>query len=152
MQPFATAGHSHQGWLRAVEEQAGQLCHASNLFHTAPQARLAKLLVENTSWADRVFYSNSGTEAVEAVIKFARKFARVQGVHLAPADSPSSFCSVLALLTLSITLTCDGCRGLKMLCLHFVYLFLKSAFYMAFQIAAHEIVAMEVVIYVCHHL
>ncbi|KAK9863802.1 hypothetical protein WJX84_000809 [Apatococcus fuscideae] len=41
-------------------------------------ARLAKRLVENTPWADRVFYSNSGTEAVEAVIKFARKYARVQ--------------------------------------------------------------------------
>ena len=65
-----------------MQEQAGQLCHASNLFHTAPQARLAKLLVENTTWADRCFYSNSGTEAVEAAIKFARKFARVQGEYL----------------------------------------------------------------------
>ena len=77
--PLFTAGHSHPGWLKAVEQQAGQLCHASNLFHTEPQVRLAKLLVENTSWADRCFYSNSGTESVEAVIKFSRKYARIQG-------------------------------------------------------------------------
>ena len=111
VQPSATVGHSHKGWLRAVEEQAGQLCHASNLFHTAPQARLAKLLVENTPWADRVFYSNSGTEAVEAVIKFARKFARVQGVHVPSTHSPSWHVHVRVFMPsfpLCIILTCDA--------------------------------------------
>ena len=46
--------------------------HTSNLFHTEPQAQLAKRLCE-TSFADRVFYCNSGTEANEGAIKFARK-------------------------------------------------------------------------------
>ena len=47
----------------------------SNLFHTAPQARLAKQLCE-TSFADRVFFTNSGAEANEGAFKFARKWAR----------------------------------------------------------------------------
>ena len=46
--------------------------HVSNLFHTEPQAELAKRLCES-SFADRVFYCNSGTEANEGAIKFARK-------------------------------------------------------------------------------
>jgi acetylornithine aminotransferase len=55
-----------------VSLQATKLVHTSNLFHTEPQATLAKRLVE-TSFADRVFYCNSGTEANEGAIKFARK-------------------------------------------------------------------------------
>lgn len=69
-------GHSDLEWVRTVAEQAGQLVHVSNLYHTAPQVALARRLVEN-SFADRVFFSNSGTEANEAAIKFARKFVRV---------------------------------------------------------------------------
>jgi len=46
---------------------------------TWPQVKLAKKLVEN-SFADKVFFANSGTEANEAALKFARKFARVQGM------------------------------------------------------------------------
>jgi acetylornithine aminotransferase len=61
-----------------VTEQAGLLSHVSNLFHTAPQVKLAKRLVEN-SFADRAFYANTGTEANEAAIKFARKYAKVKG-------------------------------------------------------------------------
>lgn len=57
-------------------EQAGLLTHTSNLFHTEPQVNLARRLVEH-SFADRVFYANTGTEANEAAIKFARKFAKV---------------------------------------------------------------------------
>ncbi|BDA48110.1 Acetylornithine aminotransferase [Coccomyxa sp. Obi] len=70
-------GHTHPQWLQAVVEQAETLAHTSNLFHSVPQVRLAKKLVE-LSFADKVFYSNSGTEANEAAIKFCRKFARVQ--------------------------------------------------------------------------
>ncbi|KAK9843515.1 hypothetical protein WJX81_006850 [Elliptochloris bilobata] len=69
-------GHSDARWLAALTEQAGELAHTSNLFHTAPQVRLAKRLVE-LSFADKVFYANTGTEANEAAIKFARKYARV---------------------------------------------------------------------------
>ncbi|KAI3423888.1 hypothetical protein D9Q98_009722 [Chlorella vulgaris] len=70
-------GHSDPRWLEAVTEQAGMLSHVSNLFHTAPQVKLAKRLVEN-SFADRAFYANTGTEANEAAIKFARKYAKVK--------------------------------------------------------------------------
>lgn len=69
-------GHGDSRWLQAVTEQAERLTHTSNLYHTEPQAQLAKRLVEN-SFGDRVFYANTGTEANEAAIKFARKFAKV---------------------------------------------------------------------------
>lgn len=72
-------GHSDPAWVTAVSQQAAKLTHVSNLYHTAPQAQLAKKLVEN-SFADRVFFCNSGSEANEAAIKFARKWAKMQGV------------------------------------------------------------------------
>ncbi len=68
-------GHSDPVWADIVSQQAHTLTHVSNLFHTAPHVELAKLLVE-ASFADRVFYSNSGSEANETAIKFARKWAR----------------------------------------------------------------------------
>jgi acetylornithine aminotransferase/acetylornithine/N-succinyldiaminopimelate aminotransferase len=64
-------GHCHPAVTRAICEQAGKLVHVSNLFHTVPQTELAALLVEN-SFADRVFFANSGAEANEAAIKLAR--------------------------------------------------------------------------------
>lgn len=64
-------GHCHPGVTEAVCEQTRRLVHVSNLFHTAPQTELAALLVEN-SFADRVFFGNSGAEANEAAIKLAR--------------------------------------------------------------------------------
>jgi predicted acetylornithine/succinylornithine family transaminase len=67
-------GHSDPEWVAAVSEQAATLAHVSNLFHTAPQVGLARRLVEN-SFADRVFLANTGTEANEAALKFARKWA-----------------------------------------------------------------------------
>lgn len=70
-------GHGDKEWVRAISEQAGKLAHVSNLYHTAPHVGLARRLVEN-SFADRVFFCNSGSEANEAALKFARKFARVQ--------------------------------------------------------------------------
>ncbi|OGC06593.1 acetylornithine aminotransferase, partial [candidate division KSB1 bacterium RBG_16_48_16] len=68
-------GHGDPGVLKVLTEQAGKLWHCSNLYHTEPQARLAQLLVENT-FADKVFFCNSGTEAIEGAIKFARKWGR----------------------------------------------------------------------------
>ncbi|KAI8463298.1 MAG: acetylornithine aminotransferase [Monoraphidium minutum] len=70
-------GHGDARWYEALTRQAGILSHTSNLFHTVPQVELAKRLV-GKSFADKVFFCNSGTEANEAAIKFARKFARVQ--------------------------------------------------------------------------
>ncbi|KAA8541960.1 hypothetical protein F0562_023112 [Nyssa sinensis] len=68
-------GHGDPDWVKAVMEQANTLTHVSNVFYSIPQVELAKRLVA-CSFADRVFFSNSGTEANEAAIKFARKFQR----------------------------------------------------------------------------
>ncbi len=68
-------GHSSPIVTKALEEQSRMLVHVSNLFYTKPQIELARLLVEN-SFADRVFFANSGAEANEAAIKLARKYAR----------------------------------------------------------------------------
>ncbi len=68
-------GHSAEVVTRALEEQSKKLVHVSNLYYTIPQTELAQLLVEN-SFADRVFFANSGAEANEAAIKLARKWAK----------------------------------------------------------------------------
>ncbi len=70
-------GHSDSQWFAALADQAAKLSHTSNLYHTTPQVDLAKRLVEN-SFADKVFFCNTGTEANEGAIKFARKWARVR--------------------------------------------------------------------------
>ncbi|MGV8059434.1 MAG: acetylornithine transaminase [Smithellaceae bacterium] len=67
-------GHSHPKVVAAISEQAEKLTHVSNLYYTEPQARLAKLLTDN-SFADKSFFCNSGAEANEAAIKLARKYA-----------------------------------------------------------------------------
>lgn len=69
-------GHNDQGWLKALTEQAGKIHHASNMFHTRPPLELARFLVEHSS-LDKVFFCNSGTEANEAALKFARKYQSV---------------------------------------------------------------------------
>jgi acetylornithine/N-succinyldiaminopimelate aminotransferase len=67
-------GHAHPDLISALTRQAGALWHVSNLYQTAPQARLAEKLCES-SFADRVFFCNSGAEANEGAFKFARKWA-----------------------------------------------------------------------------
>jgi acetylornithine/N-succinyldiaminopimelate aminotransferase len=71
-------GHSHPRVVGTIREQATTLLHVSNLFHIPQQTHLAKLLCEH-SFADRVFFSNSGAEANEAAIKLARKWAKEHG-------------------------------------------------------------------------
>jgi len=66
-------GHSHDSIAEAVADQARRLVHVSNLYYTVPQTELAELLIEH-SFADRVFFCNSGAEANEAAIKLARKY------------------------------------------------------------------------------
>jgi acetylornithine/N-succinyldiaminopimelate aminotransferase len=66
-------GHSHPEIKKAVEEQLSLIWHVSNLFESTAQQTLADKLAE-VSGLDKVFFSNSGTEANEAAIKFARKF------------------------------------------------------------------------------
>jgi acetylornithine aminotransferase len=67
-------GHSSPLVAQVMEDQSKQLVHVSNLYYTRPQAELAQLLVEN-SFADRVFFGNSGAEANEAAIKLARRYS-----------------------------------------------------------------------------
>lgn len=71
-------GHSDPQISAIIRDQAEQLIHVSNLYHNAPQAALAAALVEK-SFADRVFFCNSGAEANEGAIKFARKYAYANG-------------------------------------------------------------------------
>ncbi len=66
-------GHCHPAVTEAVCRQAATLCHVSNLYYTVPQVELARWLVDH-SFADRVFFCNSGAEANEAAIKLARKY------------------------------------------------------------------------------
>ena len=67
-------GHADPELLGIMQQQAEKLVHCSNLYSTEPQANLAQLLVEN-SFANKVFFCNSGTEAMEGAIKFARKWS-----------------------------------------------------------------------------
>ena len=71
-------GHSHPRVVGTIREQATTLLHVSNYFHIPQQVHLAKLLCDH-SFADRVFFSNSGAEANEAAIKLARKWAKEHG-------------------------------------------------------------------------
>ena len=71
-------GHCNPRITVAFQKQAQRLVHTSNLFYTEPQVRLAKLLVEN-SFADKVFFCNSGAEANEAAIKLIRKYFKEKG-------------------------------------------------------------------------
>ncbi|NLP13288.1 MAG: aspartate aminotransferase family protein [Clostridium sp.] len=72
-------GHSHPKLINAIKEQAEKLIHCSNLYYIEPQARLAKILVEN-SCADKVFFANSGAEANEGAIKLARIYFKKKGM------------------------------------------------------------------------
>jgi acetylornithine/N-succinyldiaminopimelate aminotransferase len=71
-------GHAHPRICNAICRQAEMLLHVSNLYYTMPQIDLAAWLVEN-SFADRVFFGNSGAEANEAAIKLARKYFKECG-------------------------------------------------------------------------
>ena len=67
-------GHGHPDLVQAIQRQAAQLIHTSNLYYTEPQVKLAQMLVEH-SFADKVFFCNSGAEANEAAIKLARRYS-----------------------------------------------------------------------------
>jgi predicted acetylornithine/succinylornithine family transaminase len=68
-------GHCHPRVVVALQKQAQRLMHVSNHYHNEPQINLAKALVAS-SFADKAFFCNSGTEAVEAAIKLARRYGR----------------------------------------------------------------------------
>jgi acetylornithine/N-succinyldiaminopimelate aminotransferase len=71
-------GHSHPALVSALTEQAAKLWHVSNLYQIPGQTRLAERLVANT-FADKVFFTNSGAEALECAIKTARRYQYVSG-------------------------------------------------------------------------
>lgn len=94
---YDSAGNAYTDWVAGIAVNAlgygdkglesaitGRLAHGmlhvSNLYHTAPQTELARQLVEN-SFANKVFFCNSGTEAVEGAIKFARKVQYKKGLE-----------------------------------------------------------------------
>ncbi len=68
-------GHCHPEVVGAIQRQASQLMHTSNYYYTVPQVKLAQLLCESTG-LDKVFFCNSGAEAVEGCIKLARKWGK----------------------------------------------------------------------------
>lgn len=70
-------GHAHPALVKALQEQAAKLWHTSNLYNIPGQERVARLLIANT-FADTVFFCNSGAEANEGAIKMARKFQQSQ--------------------------------------------------------------------------
>jgi len=71
-------GHCHPKVVEAIRNQAGKLMHVSNLYYIEPQAKLAKLMIDNSD-LDQCFFCNSGAEANEAAIKIARKYAVDKG-------------------------------------------------------------------------
>ena len=73
-------GHAHPALVEALTAQARKLWHVSNLYTIPEQERLAAVLVERT-FADRVFVTNSGTEAMELAVKMARRHWHMKGEH-----------------------------------------------------------------------
>lgn len=71
-------GHNHPKLVKAIEEQANKLWHVSNLFESPEQEKVAERLCAN-SFADKVFFCNSGAEAIECAIKTARRYQYVSG-------------------------------------------------------------------------
>ncbi|MDP6952010.1 MAG: aminotransferase class III-fold pyridoxal phosphate-dependent enzyme, partial [Alphaproteobacteria bacterium] len=73
-----TLGHAHPRLIAALEEQSKKLWHCSNLYRIPEQERLAERLCEQ-SFGESVFFCNSGAEAMEGVIKVARKYHSANG-------------------------------------------------------------------------
>jgi acetylornithine/N-succinyldiaminopimelate aminotransferase len=68
-------GHCHPRVVVAIQKQAQRLMHVSNHYYNEPQIKLAKMLAKH-SFADKSFFCNSGTEAIEAAIKLVRRYSR----------------------------------------------------------------------------
>ena len=73
-----SCGHAHPHLVQALNEQAAKIWHTSNIYQMPGQIKLAERLIAH-SFADTVFFCNSGTEATELAIKMARKFHYVNG-------------------------------------------------------------------------
>jgi len=71
-------GHTHEGLISAIQKQAETLMHVSNMYGSPQGEELSQRLVDHT-FADTVFFTNSGAEAVEAAIKTARAYHQCEG-------------------------------------------------------------------------
>jgi acetylornithine/succinyldiaminopimelate/putrescine aminotransferase len=83
-------GHSDEGVAAVVAAQARKIQHTSNIFHTHEPLELAKLLVESSENFDKVFFCNSGTEANEAALKFAKKVSLNAALNAAAGLPPTA--------------------------------------------------------------
>lgn len=83
-------GHCHPSITDAITSQAATLIHTSNLFNIENQSALGEMLISN-SFADKVFFCNSGTEAVEGSIKLARKWGTQNGGKFAVISTEGAF-------------------------------------------------------------
>ncbi len=84
-------GHSDAALADAVADQMRKVQHVSNYYHTMEPLQLARSLIESSAFFDKVFFCNSGTEANEAALKFARKHALLEAQRAVaglPADAP----------------------------------------------------------------
>ena len=86
-------GHAHPRIVKTIRREAGRAIHLSNLFHNAYQGPLARKLAE-WSGLGRVFFANSGTEAIDGALKLARLCGRAPGEDL---NTPARKCRILAL-------------------------------------------------------
>src|SRR5271154_7070304 len=84
-------GHAHPRIVKTIRREAGRAIHLSNLFHNPYQGPLARKLAE-WSGLDRVFFTNSGTEAIEGALKIARAYAKARA-----KNGPAAPTRVLAL-------------------------------------------------------
>src|SRR5271154_744661 len=84
-------GYSHPRIVKTIRREAGRAIHLSNLFHNPYQGPLARKLAE-WSGLDRVFFTNSGTEAIEGALKIARAYAKARA-----KNGPAAPTRVLAL-------------------------------------------------------
>src|SRR5580704_3419154 len=82
-------GHAHPRLLRVIRREAGRAIHLSNLFHNPHQAPLARKLVE-WSGLDRVFFTNSGTEAIDGALKLARAYASAKAQAATSGTAPKT--------------------------------------------------------------
>jgi len=83
-------GHSHPAIVKALREQSKKLATVCNLFHIEEQTDLAEILIKN-SFADKVFFCNSGAEANEGAIKLARKWGEANGGRYKIISAKGSF-------------------------------------------------------------
>src|SRR5712691_1103979 len=82
----ASLGHAHPGLAAAIADQASTLLHTSNLYYHPLQGQVAARLTKLSGLA-RAFFANSGTEAVEGCLKFARRYWYTQGITTRTARS-----------------------------------------------------------------